>query len=147
MDIQRHIKTCAWILAVGLIMQTAACGTIIHPERRGQEGGRLDPAIVALNAVGLLFYVVPGAIAFAVDFATGTIYLPNGDSAQLSKEQMERIAEQGNVRSEELEKVLRQDLGIDVSLKSRDVKIRVLKSEAQMHALLAHQQTVAMVHQ
>jgi hypothetical protein len=145
MGIQRHSRTCAWVLLVGLIMQTAACGTIIHPERRGQEGGRLDPAIVALNAVGLLFYVVPGAIAFAVDFATGTIYLPNGDSARLSEEQLKRIANEGTIRSEELERVLRQDLGVDVNLQGSDVKIRVLKSEAHMRALLAHPYTVAMM--
>jgi hypothetical protein len=56
----------------------AGCGTVLHPERRGQPGGSLDWKIVALDAVGLLFFFVPGVIAFAVDFATGAIYLPSG---------------------------------------------------------------------
>jgi hypothetical protein len=64
------------LLICSLAFQTTSCGTILHPERMGQRGGRLDPAIVALNGVGLLLFIVPGAIAFAVDFYNGTIYLP-----------------------------------------------------------------------
>ena len=54
----------------------AGCGTMLYPERRGQPKGRLDWGVVALNGVGLLLFFVPGVIAFAVDFATGAIYLP-----------------------------------------------------------------------
>ena len=63
-------------LCVFLAVQTAACGTILYPERRGQPAGRLDAGVVALDAVGLLLFLIPGVIAFAVDFSTGTIYLP-----------------------------------------------------------------------
>lgn len=52
------------------------CGTVLHPERRGQPAGPLDWKIVALDAIGLLLFFIPGVIAFAVDFTTGTIYLP-----------------------------------------------------------------------
>ncbi|MEX0700704.1 MAG: hypothetical protein WD069_01270 [Planctomycetales bacterium] len=65
------------IAAGGALLGAAGCGTVLHPERRGQPGGRLDWKIVALDAVGLLFFFVPGVIAFAVDFATGAIYLPS----------------------------------------------------------------------
>ena len=54
----------------------AGCGTILYPERRGQSAGRIDFKVVALDAVGMLFFFVPGVVAFAVDFATGAIYLP-----------------------------------------------------------------------
>lgn len=54
----------------------SSCGTILHPERIGQPPGRLDPGVVALDGVGLLIFLIPGAIAFAVDFYTGAIYLP-----------------------------------------------------------------------
>lgn len=56
----------------------SGCGTILYPERRGQPAGRIDWGVVALDAVGLLFFFVPGVIAFAVDFSTGAIYLPPG---------------------------------------------------------------------
>ena len=52
------------------------CGTILHPERRGQPAGRLDWGVVLLDGLGLIFFLIPGVIAFAVDFATGAIYLP-----------------------------------------------------------------------
>jgi hypothetical protein len=55
----------------------SSCGTILYPERRGIRGGELDAAIVILDAVGLLFFVIPGIIAFAVDFDTGCIYIGN----------------------------------------------------------------------
>ncbi len=63
-------------LAVFLAFQAASCGTVLHPERRGQPPGRLDPGIVVLDAVGLLLFFIPGVVAFAVDFSNGTIYLP-----------------------------------------------------------------------
>lgn len=66
------------ITLVSLLVQISACGYILHPERRGQTGGRIDVGIAVLNGVGLLFFLVPGIIAFAVDFSTGCIYLPGG---------------------------------------------------------------------
>lgn len=71
--------------------QLAACGTLIYPERRGQTGGKLDIGVVALDALGLLFWFVPGVIAFGVDFITGAIYLPGGRVAQLSPEEMQTM--------------------------------------------------------
>ena len=65
------------VLAASLFTQLTACGTLFYPDRRGQIEGRIDPAIALLNAVGLLFYVIPGLIAFGIDFATGAIYLPD----------------------------------------------------------------------
>jgi hypothetical protein len=54
-----------------------SCGTIIYPDRVNQEDrGNLDPAIIILDGIGLFFFLIPGVIAFAVDFATGSIYLP-----------------------------------------------------------------------
>ena len=53
------------VLAITLLSQLAACGTLFYPDRRGQIEGKIDPAIAIANAVGLLFYVIPGLIAFA----------------------------------------------------------------------------------
>jgi hypothetical protein len=71
-------KNVALGLVLALSLQLAACGTIIYPERRGQSSGQLDPAIIAANGVGLLFFFVPGVVAFAVDFSTGAIYKGSG---------------------------------------------------------------------
>jgi hypothetical protein len=75
-------KTMATISCIAILAGTISCGTIIYPERRGQPpGGRIDPGIAVLNGLGLLLFVVPGLIAFGVDFATGAIYLPPGKGA------------------------------------------------------------------
>jgi hypothetical protein len=38
---------------------------------------------VLLDAIGLIFFVVPGLVAFAVDFSTGAIYFPTPASGPL----------------------------------------------------------------
>jgi hypothetical protein len=72
----------ALIVAV-LVLQLLGCGTILYPERRSQPAGKLDTDIVLLDGVGLLFFLIPGVIAFAVDFATGAIYLPAGGRSRV----------------------------------------------------------------
>jgi hypothetical protein len=69
-------KSASKYLVVFLALETASCGTILYPERRGQPAGRIDPGVVVLDAVGLLVFFIPGIVAFAVDFSNGTIYLP-----------------------------------------------------------------------
>ena len=38
--------------------------------------------MVLLDGLGLLLFFIPGVVAFAVDFATGAIYLPPWQGAQ-----------------------------------------------------------------
>jgi hypothetical protein len=66
----------AGTVTVGGAVFLASCGTLLYPERRGQPVGRLDVGVVLLDGIGLLLFLVPGVIAFAVDFSTGAIYLP-----------------------------------------------------------------------
>ncbi len=76
------------LIVVGLllaVMNLTACGYFLYPERKGQTEGRLDTTVILLDAVGLLFFVVPGVIAFAVDIATGAIYLPKGGKSVIDK--------------------------------------------------------------
>ena len=67
-------------LSVGAVfaLQLVGCGTLMYPERRGQRGGSVDAGVAVLDGIGLLFGIIPGVIAFAVDFSNGTIYLPGG---------------------------------------------------------------------
>lgn len=74
-------RVTALVLAVVMALQTASCGLLIYPERKGQKSGSIDPGIAILDAAGLLVFVVPGLIAFGVDFVTGCIYLPGGKRA------------------------------------------------------------------
>ncbi|PSJ46980.1 hypothetical protein C7I36_03520 [Zobellella taiwanensis] len=75
-------KSLALVLAGVITTQLAACGTVFYPERKGQISGRIDPVVAIANGIGLLFFIVPGVVAFAVDFSNGTIYLPGGRAEQ-----------------------------------------------------------------
>lgn len=104
-------KTTATLLVLSLVSQLGACGTLLYPERKGQVSGRLDIGVVALDAIGLLFYFVPGVIAFAVDFVTGAIYLPGGRTVQLSDDELARLKRNGKVDEEQLKTLLDQKTG------------------------------------
>ncbi|KTC34150.1 polyribonucleotide nucleotidyltransferase [Pseudomonas sp. ABAC61] len=100
------------ILVTALLTQLTACGSIFFPDRRGQIDGKIDPVIVALDAVGLLFYVIPGLIAFGIDFATGAIYLEPGKTAQVAPEKLQQaIGADGKVDNRKLQAILERELG------------------------------------
>lgn len=69
-------------VALALVLQLAACGYFMYPERRGQTGGKIDPSVAILDGLGLLLFIIPGVIAFAVDFSSGAIYLPGSASLE-----------------------------------------------------------------
>ena len=73
------------IIIAGMVMGMSACGYFLYPERVGQQHGRLDPAIIVLDAAALLFGILPGVVAFAVDITTGTIYLAPGQKSVIDK--------------------------------------------------------------
>lgn len=60
----------------------AGCGTLMYPERRGQSRtGGIDWTIAGMDAIGLVFFFVPGVIAFAVDYYNGSLFLPEGNAS------------------------------------------------------------------
>ena len=67
------------VLAIIVLFPSAGCGTLMFSERQHEpHSGKLDPNLLILNGLGLLLYIVPGLVAFGVDFNTGAIYLPEG---------------------------------------------------------------------
>lgn len=106
----------AILLTTAMTTQLAACGTIFYPERRGQITGEIDSGVAILNAIGLLFYLVPGIVAFAVDFATGAIYLPDSRYTLAPERLNDALDAQGRVDTLKLKAILKQDLGLDLPL-------------------------------
>jgi hypothetical protein len=74
--VRKLFQTLQVSVCIVLIAQLIGCGTLMYPERRGQRGGRIDAGVAILDGIGLLFFIIPGLIAYAIDFSTGTIYLP-----------------------------------------------------------------------
>lgn len=64
----------------GSLLTTPSCGALLFPERQhAPHSEKLDPNILILDGIGLLFFIVPGLVAFGVDFYTGAAYLPEGE--------------------------------------------------------------------
>lgn len=100
------------LLCLSLLTQLAACGTIFYPERRGQISGKIDPAVAIMNAIGLLFYIIPGLLAFAVDFTTGAIYLPGGKHAQVDPQLLQQAVQpDGSIDNLRLKTIIEQQTG------------------------------------
>ena len=105
------------LLCLSLLTQLAACGTIFYPDRRGQIDGRIDPAIVIMDAIGLLFYIIPGLLAFAVDFITGAIYLPGGKHAQVDPQLLQKaVNPDGSIDNLRLKSIIEEQTGQQLPL-------------------------------
>ncbi|GAB6259982.1 hypothetical protein [Photobacterium sp. R1] len=108
-------KALAICLTAILTIQLSGCGVLLHPERKGQKGGNLDPAIAVLDAAGLLLFIVPGLIAFGVDLYYGTIYLP-GTVKTLNQEELNRLkSTDGQIRPDMLARLISDETGQSVS--------------------------------
>lgn len=130
-------KTLIGVLTASLFAQLTACGTILHPERKGQKSGRIDPAIAVFDGIGLLFFLIPGVIAFAVDFSNGTIYLPGGRNSQLNDEELKRVAPEGKVDQAALAEILRAKNLINDPVQAQRLEIQQLDSVGEVYARLA----------
>lgn len=116
------MKSLSAILIFCFITSLTGCGTIIHPERKGQMNGRLDSSIVLLDAIGLLFFFVPGVIAFAVDFSNGTIYLPGGRRASLSLDELNELSSNGKIDMRALDSIVQKQAGSNLVFNSEDLQ-------------------------
>jgi hypothetical protein len=132
--IEQSRKTVGAVLVLALVFQTG-CGTIFYPNRRGQTGGRVDAGIVVLDAIGLLFFILPGVIAFAVDFSDGTIYLPGG---HFSSNGLKTIRfDPRHDGPKDIERLIRENTGIAVELNQTGMRSSELNSVAELPARFA----------
>lgn len=107
------------------------CGTILHPERRGQPAGKLDWKIVALDGLGLLFFFIPGVIAFAADFSNGTIYLPCEEctSSKTTRRKLREVRLPKDEMSQRaIEEIVAKHAGREVRLEPNRYATRELRS-------------------
>lgn len=114
------------------ITALAGCGTLFHPERKGQVSGHIDPVVAIANGVGLLFFIVPGVVAYAVDFSNGTIYLPS-DRSSAGVDTL-RLEEGMDVAR--LERLLSEKTGKPVSLDDELVWVEKVDSLDEALALV-----------
>ena len=105
--------------AIFLLIQTASCGYILHPERRGQKSGEIDYTVAAMDSIGLLFFIIPGVIAFSIDIVNGTIYLPKGQKNFSNIEDSTKIViGKENLNKYTIKKAIENHLGISLNLEA-----------------------------
>ena len=112
------------------IIQLTSCGTIMYPERRGltRDPAQMDVRVVVMDGVLLLFFVLPGVIAYAVDFSTGCIYLPPGqimrnmDGLNPADRQVIRVAPE-ELNSDMLPGIVEQHTGVSIAARAGDMRI------------------------
>jgi len=112
------------LLATLLVSNLTGCGTIMYPERNGQHAGAIDPLVAVLDGVGLVFFLVPGVIAFAVDFNNHSIYLPHGQHSRLT----------GRLDKEGIERLVRERTGVRIDLRQPNLQVMRLDSLADLDA-------------
>lgn len=114
------------LVSLVLIFGVNSCGTILYPERRGQTTGKIDVGVVLLDGLGLLLFVIPGIIAFAVDFSTGAIYLPP-ESSNLEYDKIEHMKvtriDRESLTQNRIQSLIAHKTGHTVDLTSPGVKV------------------------
>jgi hypothetical protein len=119
----------------------SSCGTFIYPERVNQKGhGNLDPAVVILDGIGLIFFIIPGLIAFAVDFGTHAIYFPEGKDENDKERTIfdhwkDDASEDTAINQHTLEKFIAWKTGHRIQFQQEQVLVKELESLDQFHVV------------
>lgn len=124
----------AGLLSLAMLTATfvTSCGTILYPERQGQNNGKIDINVVLMDGIGLFFFLIPGIIAYAVDFSTGAIYLPPGSKCSpITTESLNDMIkiETGDtaLSKEKIELIILRELGIHINMNDKKLQISPVK--------------------
>jgi hypothetical protein len=133
------INSLRLFICAAFTMQLMGCGTLMYPERRGQRGGSIDAGVAILDGLGLLFGIIPGVIAFAVDFSNGTIYLPS--RMRMGYLDMKNIKEvkfdPKHTSLAKLESIIKSETGCQVRFNQENIRLSKLRSLKDMREQFA----------
>lgn len=127
---------------IAMLVQASACGTLLYPERRGQTHGQIDTAVALMDGIGILFFVIPGLVAFIIDFNTGAIYLPSrrrfsNNSEFLSLEQNDMtIIKPKHMDKTEIENIVSNYTGRDIDLDNERLRVYRYKNTEELSKVL-----------
>jgi hypothetical protein len=132
------MNTVRVLICVSITAQMIGCGTIMYPERKGQKGGKIDAGVAVLDGLGLLLFLIPGIIAFAVDFNNGTIYLPGTRTSSLQMKDVKVVKfDPKHSNAASIERIIKEETGVLVKLDEPDMEITKFKSKDEMLTQLA----------
>lgn len=94
--------------------------------------------IAVLDGIGLLLFIIPGIIAYAVDFSNGTIYLPGTYRGSLDIKDLKQVKfDPKKYTNATIEKIIKDETGYEVKLDRGNMKISRLESLDDMLARFA----------
>ncbi len=118
--------------ATVLTVSATGCGTLRYPERVGQARGGFDDVdwtIAGMDAIGLVFFFVPGVIAFAIDYHNGTLFYPPGQYGNLQSTELHEVAlPAGEPSISMIEQTISNEIGQPVQLEKENFVARKLSS-------------------
>jgi hypothetical protein len=136
--IKKLTKTLNVLVCSVLIVQLTGCGTMMYPERRGQKGGRIDTGVAVMDGLCLLLFIIPGIIAFFVDFSNGTIYLPHTSMGSLDIKNIRQVKfDPKHYTDATIEKIIKEETGIQVKLDQANVQVSRSRSMDDMMVCFA----------
>lgn len=137
-DWKSLISTVVPLLIITMAVNLASCGTVLYPERQGQRAGRIDPGVAVLDGIGLLFFIIPGVIAFAVDFSNHTIYLPRGYPSPIgTSHKYSGIQVSKKLDMATIENTVHAETGATIDLHQPDVRVARLNSADELDSKFA----------
>jgi hypothetical protein len=118
------------LLLGGLAAGLSGCGTLMYPERRGQgRTGGVDWTVAGMDAIGLVFFFVPGVIAFAVDYYNGSLFYPEGSQSQSASKSLRTTPLPGPQPTwDQIVETVRQSTGHRISIREQDCIARRMNS-------------------
>ncbi|MCF6159664.1 MAG: hypothetical protein E3K32_14105 [wastewater metagenome] len=121
-----------------LCFQMVSCGTILYPERRNQSAGRIDLTVALMDGLWLLVGLVPGIVAFAVDFATGAIYLPSSNTGQLDDDHIRTVRfDPETTTLAQIEEIICKETGHDIKLSDERITYSRVKTSEELPAIFS----------
>jgi hypothetical protein len=131
--VRKMFVTLQALVCAVLVIQFSGCGTLLYPERRGQKGGHVDVGVALLDGVGLLFFLIPGIIAYAVDFSNGTIYMPNTMRSSLDMKNIKQVKfDPKHTSLAGIERIIKDETGYSVSFGQPNMQVTRLASRGEM---------------
>jgi len=130
--IKTLLNTLRIFICTALTVQLIGCGTLMYPERKGQRGGHVDVGVAVLDGIGLFFFLIPGIIAYAIDFSNGTIYLPRSMSFLDIKNMKQVKFDPNTTNMASIDKIIKKETGYNVQAYKSQMRISKLKSSQDM---------------
>jgi len=136
MNKTRLLRGVASLCAMTTVSLSLGCGTILYPERRGQKThARVDAGVAVMDACWVLLFIIPGVIAFVVDFSNGAIYLPGGAVGANSLKVVQTPT--AHPDSASIERVVKQQTGLAIRLSDPTLLRRKLASREDIRPSVA----------